>query len=164
MGGYLILSGEPMKISEYLRPEDIIPELAASTKIEVLEELASVLAAHHDGVDGKLLLDKILEREKLGSTGIGDGIAIPHAKLKSIGNIMVLFGRSARGVNFNALDGKPVHIFFLLVARDENFGAHLKLLARISRILKNPSFRSHLLEARDTESIYQLIREQDERF
>ncbi len=164
MGVYLIFSGELMKLSEYLRPEDIIPELTASTKIEALEEMVSALADHHDGLDRKLLLERVLEREKLGSTGIGGGIAIPHAKLKSIENIMVAFGRSRRGINFDALDGKPVHIFFLLVARDENFGAHLKLLARISRILKNPSFRSHLLEARDTESIYQLIREQDERF
>ncbi len=153
-----------MKISEYLKPEDIIAELAAVTKIEVIEELAAVLADHHEGLDRKQLLENILEREKLGSTGIGDGIAIPHAKLKTVGNIMVVFGRSGRGVNFSALDGKPVHIFFLLVARDENFGAHLKLLARISRILKNPSFRSRLLEAGDAESIYQIIREQDERF
>jgi PTS system nitrogen regulatory IIA component len=153
-----------MKISEYLKPDDIIPELAAVSKNEVIEELAAMLAGHHDGLDREQLLEKILEREKLGSTGIGDGIAIPHAKLKAVGNIMVAFGRSGRGVDFNALDGKPVHILFLLVARDENFGAHLKLLARISRILKNPSFRNRLMEAGDSQSIYQIIREQDERF
>jgi PTS system nitrogen regulatory IIA component len=164
LGGYLFFPGEHMKISEYLKPEDVISELAAVTKIEVIEELTAVLAGHHEGIDRKQLLEKILEREKLGSTGIGGGIAIPHAKLKAVENIMVVFGRSGRGVNFNALDGKPVHIFFLLVARDENFGAHLKLLARISRILKNPSFRKRLLEAGDAESIYQIIREQDERF
>jgi PTS system nitrogen regulatory IIA component len=153
-----------MKISEYLRPEDIIPELAASTKNEVIEELSAVLAGHYNGLDIEQLREKILEREKLGSTGVGDGIAIPHAKLRSVGKILVVFGRSSKGVDFNAIDGKAVHILFLLVAMDENFGAHLKLLARISRILKNPSFRKRILEAVDAESIYQIIREQDERF
>ncbi|MBM2837586.1 MAG: IIA-like nitrogen-regulatory protein PtsN [Deltaproteobacteria bacterium] len=104
------------------------------------------------------------EREKLGSTGIGDGVAIPHGKLKDVKVMMAAFGRSSRGVDFQAIDGKPVHIFFMLVAPEEMAGPHLKALARISRLLKEPSRRKAFLEAKSREDIYRLISEGDEKF
>lgn len=159
-----VFPDECMKISDYLNPGDIIPMLASTSKNEVLGELAAGLAGRHDGIDGNQLLNVLKERENLGSTGIGGGVAIPHAKLDSARSIMAVLGRSSEGIPFDAIDGKPVHLFFLLVARGETFEIHLKLLARISRILKNPSFRKCLLDARDTETIYEVICEQDERF
>ncbi len=153
-----------MKISDYLNRGDIIPLLASTSKNEVLVELVARLVDRHDGIDGKQLLKVLKERENMGSTGIGGGVAIPHAKLDSARSIMAVFGRSSKGIHFDAIDGKPAHLFFLLVAHGETFGIHLQLLARISRILKNPLLRRCLLDARDAETIYEVICEQDERF
>jgi PTS system nitrogen regulatory IIA component len=152
-----------MKISNYLKPGDIIPELVASSKMEVLEELASKVIERNMSINREQLVAVLREREKLGSTGIGDGVALPHAKLQSAENIIVVFGRSIKGVPFESLDGKPAHLFFLLVAQGEQFSAHLRLLAHISRMLKNPQFRAQLLEAGDVEAIDRIIREQDEK-
>jgi PTS system nitrogen regulatory IIA component len=153
-----------MKIAEYLTLKDIIPDILATSKDEVLEKLVTRLVERHADVDRRQLLRKIQEREALGSTGIGDGIAIPHAKLRSANKLMVVFGRSIAGVDFVASDEKPAHLFFLLVAQDETFGVHLRLLARISRILKNPAIRKRLLEAADTAAIFNIIQEQDNLF
>ncbi|HQC23908.1 MAG TPA: PTS sugar transporter subunit IIA, partial [Syntrophales bacterium] len=106
----------------------------------------------------------LLEREKLGSTGIGDGIAIPHGKLKGLERLVISFGRSRQGVDFDAIDGKPVHIFFLLMAPESSTGQHLKALAKISRMLKDPGFRSDLMAAENAEEIYRKIAEKDESY
>lgn len=162
--GFPLCPEEKMKIAEYLTLKDIIPDILAASKDEVLEELVTRLVERHADIDRRKLLRKIQEREALGSTGIGDGIAIPHAKLQSANKLMVVFGRSISGVDFVASDEKPAHLFFLLVAQDETFGVHLQLLARISRILKNPAIRKRLLEAADTAAIFNIIQEQDNRF
>ena len=106
----------------------------------------------------------LLEREKLGSTGIGDGIAIPHGKLKGLDRLVISFGRSRQGIDFDAIDGKPVHIFFLLMAPESSTGQHLKALAKISRMLKDPDFRSDLMAAKSAEEIYRKIAEKDESY
>jgi len=153
-----------MKIDGLLQPEDIIPSLAAETKEEALLELAAKVAERHPRLDRTDIFRVLQDREKLGSTGVGDGVAIPHGKLKRAGDLVLVFGRSKTGVNFDALDGHKVHIFFLLIAPEEAFGLHLKMLGRISRILKDPKVRKELLEAPDAAAIHGIIQEQDSRY
>lgn len=153
-----------MKINGLLQPEDIIPELSAETKEEVLNELAAKVAERHPGLDREELVKILLERERLGSTGIGDGIAIPHGKLKRLERPVLVFGRSLKGVEFSALDARKVNLFFLLMAPEDAVGVHLKMLARISRILKDAGVRKGLLEAPDASAIFDTIREQDGRY
>ena len=153
-----------IKINGLLEPEDIVPQLAASTKEELLKELAAKVEERHPSLGSKEIFGVLLEREKLGSTGVGDGVAIPHGKLKGLRDIVLVFGRSAEGVDFSALDGRKSHIFFLLIAPEDAFGLHLKLLGRISRILKDPAVRKGLLEAPDAAVIRRIILEQDNRY
>ncbi len=151
-----------MKISDFLNPELIIPELAAQTKEEVLLELADRIARNFSGVSAEKLLRILKEREKLGSTGIGDGFAIPHGKSKSIDQMIISFGRSRAGIPFDSLDGKPAHYFFVLIAPENSAGDHLKALAKISRFLKNSLFKESLAKAEGQAELQQLIQEQDD--
>ncbi len=105
-----------------------------------------------------------MEREQLGSTGIGGGIAIPHGKLDSVGSIIVGFGLSPKGIEYESLDNKPVHIFFLLLTTENSTGEHLKVLAQISKLLKMEHFKKSLLTAESVDEIYNIIMEQDEDF
>ena len=153
-----------MKINGLLQPEDIIPSLASATKDQLLLELAVKAEERHPLLKRAEIFQVLQERERLGSTGIGDGIAIPHGKMKRTGDILLVFGRSIKGVDYDALDGRKVHLFFLLIAPEEAFGIHLKMLGRISRILKDPAVRKGLLEAPDATAIYGIIQEQDSRY
>lgn len=148
-------------ITKFLLPGDVIADLSSSFKEEALAELASKILERQPDLDRAELLKILLEREKLGSTGIGDGVAIPHGKVKSAKDLMLVFGRSLAGIDFNSLDGRPSHLFFLLIAPDQAVGGHLKMLARISRILKDPVTRRKLMDASDAATIYKVIREQD---
>jgi PTS system nitrogen regulatory IIA component len=152
-----------MKIVEFLRPDAVIANVTASTGQGVLAELCRPLAATHK-VDAQRLLEVLLEREKLGSTGIGDGVAIPHGKVAGLPGLVASFGRAAAGVDFRAIDGKPTHLFFALFAPENSAGAHLKALARISRIFKNPAFRDSILKAEGAERIYRLIEAEDGKY
>jgi PTS system nitrogen regulatory IIA component len=152
-----------MKILDVLKKEAIIPELKSRTKKEVLEELV-VPVARLTEIDTDDLVKVLLERERLGSTGIGGGVGIPHGKLRNLENLIIGFGLSRAGVDFESLDGEPTRIFFLLVTPENSTGLHLKLLARISRILKNEPFKDRLLRASDTEEIFTIIKEEDEEF
>lgn len=151
-----------MKIAIFLRRESIIEELKAVTKESVLEELAAVLPEGVKNSDRSEMVKVLMAREKLGSTGIGDGIAIPHGKVQGINDLMISFGRSRKGIDFNAMDGKPVHLFFLLMAPEHSSGQHLKVLARISRLLKDEGLRKRLIEAGSTDELYKMILEKDE--
>lgn len=153
-----------MKRNLFLQPEDIIPDLAAEKKEDILKEMAALAVDRHPGLSAAEVLKVLQERERLGSTGIGDGIAIPHGKLKQAKDVIAVFGRSVKGVEFNSLDGRKVHLLFLLLAPEDAVGIHLKMLARISRLLKDPSVRTRLLSAPDAEAISTIIREQDSRF
>ena len=153
-----------MKINGLLQVEDIIPDLAAETKEQVLLELSARVEERHPPMGRSEIFQVLLERERLGSTGVGDGIAIPHGKLKGAAGIILAFARSARGVDFTSLDGKKSHLFFLLIAPEDAFGIHLKMLGRISRILKDPAVRKDLLEAPDAAAIHSIIQEQDNRY
>jgi PTS system nitrogen regulatory IIA component len=150
-----------VNIQDMLRKEFIIGDLKSRTKKEVLAELSGVFLRDETGIDRDSLIEVLMEREKLGSTGIGDGIAIPHGKLAGLERLVVSFGRSRMGVDFDSLDGAPVHIFFLLMAPENSAGHHLKALAKISRMLKDVSFREALIKAEATKDIYDLIVEKD---
>jgi nitrogen PTS system EIIA component len=152
-----------MKIVEFLRPDAVIASLSGQTGHAVLSELCRPLAAIQK-VDGQRLLETLLDREKLGSTGIGEGVAIPHGKVTSLPGLMATFGRSVEGVDFRAIDGKPTHLFFALFAPENSAGAHLKALARISRIFKNPAFRDAILKAPDAAEVYRLIEAEDAKY
>lgn len=152
-----------MKIAEFLSPQAVISDLHATTKPEVLSELSASLARSQPNLRQERLVEVLKEREKLGSTGIGEGVAIPHGKLNGLSQLCASFGVSRGGVNFDAIDGKPTHLFFALVAPENSAGIHLKALARISRLFKNPRFRESILKARTPEEIYSLIAEEDAR-
>ncbi len=151
-----------MKISELLNPQAIGADLKASSKDAVLTELTEALLAVAPTLRRDEVLQVLQERERLGSTGIGDGVAIPHGKLKGIPELMLAFGRSVSGVDFESMDGQPAHLFFLLIAPEESVGVHLKTLARISKLLKDADVRQKMLDADDAEQIYQLICEREE--
>jgi len=151
-------------ISDLLREELILEKLAATGKEGVLAEFSRLL--HQEGKvrDADELVRLLQEREALGSTAIGEGIAIPHAKLPLLREMIVAFGRSADGIDFHSVDGKPTHLFFLLVTPDDNPGEHLRTLARISRILKNRTVREQLMHAAGKDAIRLLISEEDRKY
>jgi PTS system nitrogen regulatory IIA component len=151
------------KIRDMLQREFIIQDLKATGKKDVLEELVHVFAEQNGGMDSETMVRVLLEREKLGSTGIGDGIAIPHGKLAGIEEILVGFGRSRAGVDFNSLDGRPVHLFFIIMAPDTSSAKYLKVLAKISRMLKDPKMRKDLLEAASVDDLYRIIETMDQK-
>lgn len=150
------------RITELLKEAYILGDLRAQTKREALAEMAGLFRASQGRFDPEAMLQVLLEREKLGSTGIGDGIAIPHGKLEGLAEMVVAFGRSRKGIDFEAMDGRPVHLFFLLMAPDNSTGLHLKALAKISRMLKDGEFRQRLLAAEGAADLYRVIALKDE--
>jgi len=153
-----------MKIAEFLREDLILPELRSTDKASVLREICEVIAGANPNLSAVRLTDVLLEREKLGSTGVGDGIAIPHGKLAGLQGLLAAFGRSHAGIDFQAIDGKPTQLFFVLFAPENSAGIHLKALARISRLFKTPSFRAAILEARDAAAIHRQIADEDAKY
>lgn len=152
-----------MRIAEFLSPQAIIADMQARTKTEVLRELSAALVRAHPNLQEDKLAEVLREREKLGSTGIGEGVAIPHGKLPGMTQLLATFGVSRQGLDFEAIDGKPTHLFFALVAPENSAGVHLKALARISRLFKNPRFRAAILEAPTAADIHTLIVQEDAR-
>ena len=153
-----------MKIAEFLREDLILPELRSTDKASVLREICEVIARRNPQLDAARLTEVLLEREKLGSTGVGDGIAIPHGKLAGLQGLLAAFGRSRAGIDFQAIDGKPTHLFFVLFAPENSAGIHLKALARISRLFKTPSFRAAVVEASDAAAIHRQIADEDAKY
>ena len=152
----------PVKIAEILDPAAIVAELEGTGKEEVLAELTACLVAANPSLNRKEVLRVLLERERLGSTGIGDGIAIPHGKLNNLDQQLMAFGLSRKGVDFDAMDGKPARLFFLLIAPEDAVGIHLKTLARISKLLKSVTVRERLQKAADGRQIHHIIAEEEE--
>ena len=153
-----------MKITDILSSDMVVADLKGTTKPDILNELAKALAAKYKEIKLTDLTAVLAERERLGSTAIGDGIAIPHGKLRGVTKIIGAFGRHASGVDFDSLDGEPSQIFFVLVAPEDSASLHLKALARVSRLLKESSFRSRLLAAKDGDELYSLIKEEDNKY
>lgn len=146
-----------MRLADALKEENIIADLQATDKRELLDEMVTDLSVKVAGLNRERVLESLLEREKLGSTGIGHGVAIPHGKVKAIDEILVSFGRSRKGVDFNATDDKPVYLFFMIVAPENSTAAHLKILASISHLLKSQEFRTKLRSASSQAELYRLI-------
>jgi PTS system nitrogen regulatory IIA component len=148
-----------MNLTQFISPETVISELKAKDKVSVLTELVRPLVDRDPGLDKDQLVKILLEREKLGSTGIGDGIAIPHGKVEKLDQLLISFGRSLDGIDFDSMDGKPAHLFFLLLAPESSTSSHLTALAQLSRLLKNQAFREDLLKAREPGALFRLIAE-----
>ncbi|MDY0306076.1 MAG: PTS sugar transporter subunit IIA [Desulfovibrio aminophilus] len=146
-----------MRLSEYLSQDLVLSDLKATAKADVLAELTASLAALTPPVDPDEAVAVLLERESLGTTGIGDGIAIPHGKLPGLTQIVVVAGRSIQGVEFDSLDFKPCHIFFLVLAPEQVAGLHLRILAHISRLLKDDSFRRSFISAPNSQALWDLL-------
>jgi PTS system nitrogen regulatory IIA component len=153
-----------MRVVEFLREDLVEADLAATDKQGVLAELCAALGRAYPLLAPSRLVGVLLEREKLGSTGIGEGVAIPHGKLVGVPGLIAAFGRSRRGVDFAAIDGKPAQLFFVLFAPENSAGIHLKALARISRLLRSPEFRQKILDAKDRAAIFQLIVGEDAQY
>lgn len=150
-----------MTITDLLTSDRVIPELRATHKEAALQELAELLAAGIPNTTAAQLASILRERERLNSTAIGDGIAIPHGRLSGIRNVVGGFARSTRGIDFESVDRKPTHLFFVLMAPDDAAAQHLKALARISRLLKSAAFRDHLLSLTSANEIYDAIVAED---
>jgi PTS system nitrogen regulatory IIA component len=153
-----------MKITDILVRDGSILDLVATAKDDVLAEMASGLAAVESGLGADRLLGVLRERESLQSTGIGEGVAIPHGKINGLDRLVATFARSSAGVDFDSIDGQPTHLFFLLVVPEQSGGQHLKALARISRFFRDASFREKLLGADELDQIFRAIEEEDAKF
>ena len=150
-----------MKIGDFLNEKAITANIKATNKESIIRELVDLLAKAEGIKNKEDLVKTLLNRETLGSTGIGQGVGIPHGKTNTVKKLVAAFGICHQGVNFDALDGEPVYIFFLLVAPEDSAGPHLKALARISRLLKDKFFRESLKSLTDEKAILKLIREED---
>ena len=154
-----------MKVGDFLLAKAITADLKGNSKEEVIEELVKLLV-NAGAVDKRYkpkLVEILMAREALGSTAVGQGIAIPHGKCENVNKLIAGLGISKTGIDFDSLDGDPAHIFFLLVAPADSAGPHLKALARISRLLKDKYFREHLKNARDEKIILELVSQEDDR-
>ncbi|HEU4950025.1 MAG TPA: PTS sugar transporter subunit IIA [Candidatus Deferrimicrobiaceae bacterium] len=152
-----------MRILDIVPPGAVVDGLRAETKEGVLRELSEAVCRRVPALSADRLTAILMEREGLGSTGIGEGVAIPHGKVPGIDRLVAAFGRSREGVQFASIDGKPARLFFLILAPENSAGMHLKALARISRLLKDERFRGRLLAAEDAEGLSRVFREEDER-
>lgn len=152
-----------MKITDFLNRETIVPALASRDKNAALEEMAEYLGATHH-LDKSKVLKVLLERERISTTAIGEGVAIPHGKLNGVERVVGVFARSPDGIDFASLDGAPTHLFFVLVAPENAAADHLKALARISRLLKDEAFRRRLMAGQSSQELYTIILEEDEKF
>jgi PTS system nitrogen regulatory IIA component len=153
-----------MKIMEILVKDAVILDLESDSKSEVLAEMARALAKTVPGLDAERLLQVLIEREGLQSTGIGEGVAIPHGKMSGLDSLVASFARSRKGLDFDSIDGQPTQLFFLLVVPEHSGGQHLKALARISRFFRDPTFRNRLADAEERDEIFAAIHEEDAKF
>lgn len=153
-----------MTITDILSVERVVPDLKANTKDGVLQELAELLVSEIPQATTEKLVKVLRERERLNSTAIGDGIAIPHGRLVGTRNVVAGFARSPAGVDFDSVDRRPTHLFFVLIAPDDAAAMHLKALARISRLLKDQKFRDQLMSLTTREELYDAIVAEDAKF
>ncbi|MFO1519375.1 MAG: PTS sugar transporter subunit IIA [bacterium] len=152
-----------MILTSFLPKEAMSAQLEGKTGSEVLKELAVLLSKADPSLSVEEIRAVLEEREKLGSTGIGSGVAIPHGKLASARKIVACFGRSPEGIDFQSQDGEPAHLFFALIAPENAAGLHLKVLAKLSRLLKDRSFREALLKAQNADEIFEILSKEDDK-
>jgi len=152
-----------MRLTDVLKEDFILTDLKSRKKTELLEEMISNISEKVGGLDRKKVLETVIEREKLGTTGIGNGIAIPHGKVKGVDEIRVFFGRSKKGIDFDSMDKMPVYLFFMILAPENSAAAHLKILASISHLFRNQGLRTDLMKAESRSEIYEIIAEADKK-
>ncbi|MEO1483859.1 MAG: PTS sugar transporter subunit IIA [Myxococcota bacterium] len=154
-----------MRITDILDRSLVIPKLEAEDKNETLREFGAKLAQHlnDESLSESAIANALLERERLGSTGVGEGVAIPHTKIPGLAKLTAAFGRSEKGIAFEAIDNQPVKLVFVLLVPENSAGIHLKALARISRMLKDPEFRAQLTDLTSAESLYEAFINEDGR-
>jgi PTS system nitrogen regulatory IIA component len=150
-----------MKLVDVIVPQASVLDMRARTKKEALRELAEAVVAVVPDLETNQLIETLMEREKLGTTAMGDGIAIPHARLDHIDRIMVTFGKSRVGVDFESVDGELTRLFFLLIAPKKEGSAHLLALARLSRVLSHEEFRQRLLEIEDVDELLRALEQEE---
>jgi len=153
-----------MKVFELLNPKCILTDFKSSNKDEVINELVDLLDGDDRVIDIEEVRKCIFDREKIMSTGVGKGFAIPHGKTNSITDILAAFGRSYKPIEYDSLDGEPVQLVFLLVGKDNLVGKHIKLLSRISRLMNNEDFRKKLVEAKSKEAILKIFEEEEQSY
>jgi nitrogen PTS system EIIA component len=151
-----------MKVLDYLDVDVIHLDVKNNVKSDVIQELCDMLVEKQKITEAGPIVAALLEREKLGSTGIGQGVAIPHGKSNAVSDVVAALGISKKGVSFESLDGEPVYIIFVLISPPEHAATHLKILARISRLLKDKFFRQSIREAKTVEEVKKIIQEEDE--
>ena len=152
-----------MKLTDILIHDACLADMQARTKKDALREMSEALQGSVEGLSSSVLLQELLEREKLGTTAMGDGIAIPHAKLESLDRLLASFALSRGGIDFESVDGKPTHLFFMLVAPGKEGSAHLLTLARLSRLLMGEEFRARLREIQSTDELFRAFEEEESR-
>jgi len=145
-----------MALLDFLSPDAVVPAMRANSKKQVLQEL-SAQAAKLTGLDDRTIFETLLQRERLGSTGIGEGLAIPHGKLPKLDRLFGLVARLEKPIDFEALDGQPVDILFLLLAPEGAGADHLKALARVARVLREPGILERIRATRDADALYAVM-------
>ncbi|MBE0550846.1 MAG: PTS sugar transporter subunit IIA [Ignavibacterium sp.] len=153
-----------MKVSELLKQEFIISDLKGESKEEIINELVDLFKDDPRVEDIEKVRAAVLEREKVMSTGVGKGFAIPHGKTNAVKEIIGAFGKIKDGIDYESLDGNPVNLVFLLVGKDNLISTHIKLLSRISRLMNKDDFRHRLTEANSADEIVKLFSEEEEHF
>ena len=153
-----------MKLHDLLKREFVIADLKGNTKEEVINELIDLYKTDDRVSDIEKVRESVLEREKIMSTGVGKGFAIPHGKTNYVKEILAAFGKTKKPIDYQALDGQPVHLVFLLIGKDNLVSTHIKLLSRISRMMNKEEFRSRLLEAATSDDIVNIFKEEEENY
>jgi fructose-specific phosphotransferase system IIA component len=153
-----------MRICEILQKDKIIPSMKGMTKTEVINELVDLFKNDERVKDTEIMRQAVHEREKIMSTGVGKGFAIPHAKSNSVNDIIAAFGKLDNPIDFQALDGQAVNLVFLLVGKENLVGPHIKLLSRISRMMNKEEFRESLAAAKTADEIYSLFEEEEKQY
>jgi fructose-specific phosphotransferase system IIA component len=153
-----------MRICDILPVKHIKAEIAGIDKNQVIEEMIDLLSDEFSVEVIDELKKAVIDREKIMSTGVGKGFAIPHAKTSSIEGIVAAFGKSSKQIDFQSLDGEPVHLVFVLIGKDNLVGPHIKLLSRISRMMNKDEFRTSLLNAKTEEEIYSIFDEEEKKY
>ena len=151
-----------MKVSKFLKIDNIVPEITASKKTDVLKELAGIVTSNSSTLNYQKTLETLQQREDLCSTAMDEGVAIPHGKLRGISEIIIAFGKSTKGIDFDSLDNKPTSFFIMLLSPENSSKKHIQALAKISNIFKNKEFRDKILKLDNAEEILELITEKDE--
>ena len=153
-----------MKVLDLLNNSYIIPDLKGQTKEDVINELIDLFKDDQRVIDLEKVRDAVLEREKIMSTGVGKGFAIPHGKTNAVNDILAAFGKSNQPIEYDSLDGHPVNLVFLLVGKDNLVSKHIKLLSRISRMMNKDEFREKLIKTNSSEEIFEIFKKEEENY